>query len=79
MSAYADYMKLASAQSRRATIPLAATSRFAAFAQALKRRGLAARIRNSVRDLERLDDRLLNDVGLRRERFPSGATRVVRF
>jgi uncharacterized protein YjiS (DUF1127 family) len=30
----------------------------------------------SQRALDRLDDRLLRDIGLRRERFPSGAARV---
>jgi uncharacterized protein YjiS (DUF1127 family) len=31
-----------------------------------------------MRNLDRLDDRLLNDIGLRRERFPSGTTLVGR-
>lgn len=39
-------------------------------------RWVALRTRRALSDLDRLDDRLLRDVGLRRERLPSGTTRI---
>jgi uncharacterized protein YjiS (DUF1127 family) len=47
-------------------------------AQACARHWLVGGNRNAMRNLDRLDDRLLNDNGLQRERFPSGTTLVVR-
>lgn len=78
MNSYAEYMKSTSVRNGRAALWSEAVSAFSSMAQACARHWLVGGNRNAMRNLDRLDDRLLNDIGLRRERFPSGTTLVVR-
>lgn len=77
MNAYSDYQDRKTPRSRaapglRVIFPLGGIVR------ALWRLRQDRRIRSALRDLDRLDERLLKDVGLFREHLPNGATRVRR-
>lgn len=78
MNTLLDVMKFAGSANETRSLEPRAIFHIGELARNARRRWQEARIRNSVRDLERLDDRLLKDVGLFREHLPSGATLVRR-
>jgi hypothetical protein len=75
MNAYRDYIVYAGDVRARPTARRVGVKRFVAW---LGRHFHEARLRRDFRDLDHLDDWILKDVGLFRERLPGGASRIRR-
>ncbi|MCZ0814322.1 hypothetical protein N5A93_19055 [Roseovarius sp. EGI FJ00037] len=78
MNAYADYLANTTASQDEPRVLAAMASVLRRMDGALKRGAQTDRLRRMAIDLEQLNDRLLKDIGIRREHFPSGAIRIVR-
>lgn len=77
MNAYTDYLADTAPAPDQPRILAAMASVLRQMHGALKRNADSVRLRRTASDLEHLDDKLLKDVGLRREHFPSGTTRIL--